>query len=352
MQNKIKALQLEFGLNNFLFTSKEECFYLTGSEFEGFWLVFIKDNAYIICSRMIREQVESYFKLKSIGIEILVAEKSFLDTLLNVLKREQVKEIIADSRYVKAQDYIDMSEALKKQEINLIAKPGILNKSRQVKSKEEIKKIKMACKIVSQTADIIRRELKAGISEIDIHYRILEIFSHNKVKESFSPIVAAGKNSANPHHISSNYKISKNDLVLIDIGCLYEGYASDLTRVYCVDRVDRKIKDVFNIVKEAHDKVISGIKAGLPISFADETARNIIDSYGYKDNFIHSTGHSIGIEVHEEPRLSHLAKGNLLSDMVFAVEPGIYLAQQFGVRIEDTILIKQDGCEVLTSASI
>jgi Xaa-Pro aminopeptidase len=162
--------------------------------------------------------------------------------------------------------------------------------------------------------------------------------------------VASGENSANPHHISSNRKIAENDVIMIDIGCFYNGYASDLTRTFYLGKINEEFKKVWDIVKQAQNAAIQRIKSGLPVSYGDKAARDLIDSYGYKDKFIHTTGHGVGIEIHEMPSLAINAEGVFLTGMTVTVEPGIYIEGRFGVRIEDTVLIKEEACEVLTSA--
>jgi Xaa-Pro aminopeptidase len=178
----------------------------------------------------------------------------------------------------------------------------------------------------------------------------MELFAKNKVKESFTPIVSAGKNYANPHHASSGYKMKEDDAVMIDMGCIYKGYCSDLTRTYYLGKISGKFRKIWNIVKESQSAVLKEIKAGLPLSWADKTARSIIDAAGYKDNFIHTVGHGVGIEIHEKPSLSMNAEGIFMRGMAVTVEPGIYLNDEFGVRIEDTALITETGREILTGA--
>ncbi|MDR3048849.1 MAG: M24 family metallopeptidase [Elusimicrobiota bacterium] len=349
MKNKIEKLKNKFESDNFLWTNQKETFYLSNAGFDGFWLVFLGEKVHAICSKMIENQVRDYFKNDN-AVQISTVDKSFIDTLCKILKENNDNKIIVDLRYINGEIFVQLSEKLAKENIKLIAKSSILDDLRIIKSAYEIDNIRKACDIVSEIADMIKRELKIGMSELDIHYRVLELFAQKHVSASFTPIVAAGANSANPHHQSSNYKIKDYDPILMDIGCYYNGYSSDLTRTYYLDKIANKINEILKIVRAAHSAVISGIKAGLDISWADKTARQIIENNGYKDKFIHAAGHGIGIEVHETPSLNSKAEGVFLCPMTAAIEPGIYLDGQFGVRIEDTILITKTGCEVLTSA--
>ncbi|MDR3111860.1 MAG: aminopeptidase P family protein [Elusimicrobiota bacterium] len=349
MQNKIKKLFSQHKTNSLLFTSTTECFYLAKSEFDGFWILAVKDKVYVLSPKMILNQVKKHFEKTPDKVCVCEVD-SFSQTLCKILKQFGAKNILVDSKYISASNFFSISKKLSKENIKLITKDGVLDKIRIVKCDEEIENIKTACRIVSQVCDEIKVELKAGLTELDIHYRILEFFAKNKVYESFTPIVASGKNSANPHHRSSDRKVKENDIVLIDIGCVYKGYCSDLTRTYFLGKIPEIQKNVWNIVKKSQKKAILLAKAGVFALEIDNAARGIISDAGYKENFIHTTGHGVGVEIHESPRLSAKTKERLQKNFTVTIEPGIYLNGQFGVRIEDTVLIKNNNCEVLTSA--
>ncbi|MCL2389984.1 MAG: aminopeptidase P family protein [Endomicrobia bacterium] len=348
MKEKIKRLYSKYKTDAFIFTNKTETFYLSGAQFDGFWILPVKDEIFIICPKMIENQVKEYFGTKDIHTYTGV---SFAKSAAEILQNKKNENVTVDANYINAGDFFTLSDNLKSINMNLLRENGILNDLRMVKTAEEIENLKESCKIVSKVCDIIKSELKPGISELDIHYRIMELFAINKVKESFTPIVASGNNSANPHHASSNRKIGENDIVMIDLGCAYKGYCSDLTRTYFLGKINPKFAQIRDIVRKSHEAVISNIKAGLAFSWADKTARDIISSYGYQDKFIHTTGHGVGIEIHEMPSLSSNAEGVFLQNTAITVEPGIYLEGEFGVRIEDTIIVNENGCEVLTSAA-
>jgi Xaa-Pro aminopeptidase len=331
-----------------LFTNSKEIFYLTDAKFDGFWLLHVIDKTYAICSKMIENQAREFFFEKDVDIYISVY---FYKTVLEILKKNNAKKMFVDPKYMTALDFIVVSEKLSQNGIEVERKIGMLDSVRMIKKDNEIENLKKSCKIVSVICDTVRKKLKPGLSELDVHYKVLKLFLKNHVTESFTPIIAFGKNSANPHHRSSDKKLVQNDIVMMDIGCIYNGYCSDLTRTYFLDKVDDNHKQIWNAVKHSQEAVLKGIKAGLPIVWADKTARSVIEFAGYKDKFIHTTGHGVGIDIHEMPSLSSNAEGVFLAGMTVTVEPGIYIEQEFGVRIEDTILIKEDGCEVLTSAT-
>jgi Xaa-Pro aminopeptidase len=347
MKEKILKILDKYQTDSILFTSVKETSYLTGAEFDGFWLLTAKDKTHIICSKMTENQIREYFGKKDIHIH---TELSLYKTVAKILKQDKINTLLINPKYMNAADFILINEILSHEKIKFIKKTDILDSLRIIKSTVEIENLKKACQIVSEVCNTVKGELKPGLSEIDIHYRVIELFVKNRVTESFTPIIASGPNSANPHHRSSNRKIIENDIVMMDIGCMYNGYCSDLTRTYFLDRISGKQKRVWDIVKGSQNAVLKEIKAGRLVSWADKTVRDIIEAAGYEDNFIHITGHGVGTEIHEMPLLAPNAEGVFLTHMTVAIEPGIYIKGEFGVRIEDTILIKEDGCEVLTSA--
>ncbi|MDR0401824.1 MAG: aminopeptidase P family protein [Endomicrobium sp.] len=347
-RDQILSVLNKYKSDSVLFTNSKEIFYITNVILDGFWVLFLKNKTYVICQKIIKNQIKIFFRKQNLYIKNI--NSSFYKTVTNILKQNKISTLLVDIKYMNAEDFILISKNLNHEKIKIVIKIGILDNIRLTKSTNEIKNLKTACKITSKICNIIKHELIVGISEIDIHYRIIELFAKNHVIESFNPIIAFGINSANPHHKSSNRKLIKNDIIVIDIGCRHNNYCSDITRTYFIGEQKNEYKKIWNIVKKAHDAVLKKIKQGVQISLADKTARDIITTAGYKKNFIHSTGHGIGIEIHELPSLSSNTNGIFLKNMVVTIEPGIYINNKFGVRIEDTVLINKNNSEVLTSA--
>jgi Xaa-Pro aminopeptidase len=348
MKEKISQTFRKHKVDSILFTNVKEIFYLIGEKFDDLWLLFVKDKIYKICSKTIETKIKDFFANQNV---IICSNTPFSKVVIDILKQNSADKLLIDLKYISAVDFVLINEKLNNEGINITKKIGILDDIRIVKNTNEINNIKEACRIVSEVCNIVKDELRPGLSELDIHYRVSELFAKNHVPESFRSIIASGPNSANPHHISSIRKIAKNDIVMIDIGCIYNGYCSDLTRTYFLGRIDDSRRKVWDIVRCAQDAVLKDIKAGMPVSWADETARKIVAKSGYIDKFIHNTGHGIGIEIHEMPSLTSNAEGIFLAHTTVTVEPGIYIEHSFGVRIEDTVLIKETGCVVLTSAT-
>jgi Xaa-Pro aminopeptidase len=179
-------------------------------------------------------------------------------------------------------------------------------------------------------------------------FKIEEYFAKNMVRPSFPIIVASGPNSANPHHISSKRKIVANDVILMDLGCVYKGYCSDLTRTFFLGKTNDLQRKVYALVKRAYGRAMRALKKGVKASSIDNAAREVISNAGFADKFIHTTGHGVGIDIHEPPRLSAKDNTVLKNGMIVTVEPGVYIKGRFGVRIEDTVLINKKGKRVLT----
>jgi Xaa-Pro aminopeptidase len=226
-----------------------------------------------------------------------------------------------------------------------------MGKIREVKEEDEIDLIKKACEITDKAFEYILGEIKVGVSEIELANKLdFYMRSLGASGVSFETIVASGVRSAMPHGVASEKSIQKGELITFDFGCVYKGYVSDMTRTVAFGEVAPELKEIYQIVLEAQLKVIELAGPGVKISTLDNTARGWIEQHGYGKNFGHALGHGIGLELHETPFLSGrvddvLVKGNIVTD-----EPGIYIEGLGGVRIEDDLLITDDGVEVLNKS--
>jgi len=345
--NKNK-LQLNKKNNSILLlTNPKNISYITKTNFEGFWLLIYKNKSIIITSQMIAGQVKQYFKDK---VKIFIAQTSFSNELINVCKKYKMKEITIDTTDIGYDLFKILNVKLKENKIQIIEDNKTIYENRITKTKDELKNIQKACDIVSEVFEVVKKQVVVGMTELDIHFKIEEEFAKRHVVQSFKTIVASGPNSAKPHHASSNRKIRTNDIVLIDMGCIYNGYCSDLTRTFFIGKQNKFQQKIWNIVKQAHDNALIKVKQGMKASDIDLFARNTIKFAGYENQFIHTTGHGVGLDIHEEPRVSKTSKTILKESMIITIEPGIYLENKFGVRIEDTILVTKNGYKVLTSA--
>jgi Xaa-Pro aminopeptidase len=228
----------------------------------------------------------------------------------------------------------------------------VIDKLRMIKTPIEVDKIRRSVLTNSKAFEAAKKALKPGITEnqaaAEIDYQMRRFGAE---KTAFDTIVAFGIRSALPHAHPTSKKLAKDELVLIDMGACQDGYASDMTRVLFLEKPKPKIASLYRAVLEAQLAAIDAVREGVTAERVDRAARNVLGAYGLDKAFVHSTGHGLGLEIHEGPRLGKKDKTRLDAGMVITIEPGAYLEGQGGVRIEDTILVTKTGCEVLTPTS-
>ncbi len=224
----------------------------------------------------------------------------------------------------------------------------IVDRIRMIKEPEEIEKMKVASKINDEAMKKLFEEISEDYTEKQMTKRLGEIYEELGADGfSFEPIVAYGKNGANPHHTPGNDQLKEGDSVLIDIGCHKDSYASDMTRTVFYKRMSKEQEKIYRIVQEANLAGIKAIQIGAKFSDVDQAVRDYIEKKGCGEYFTHRTGHSIGIEVHEYGDVSASNEEIIQGGMIFSIEPGIYLSDNFGVRIEDLVLVTDKGAKVL-----
>ena len=203
-----------------------------------------------------------------------------------------------------------------------------------------------------QTFSHILSYIKEGVSEKELALEI-EFFMRKNGAEgvSFDLITISGKNTSLPHGVPSDKKLKKGEFITMDIGCKVNGYCSDMTRTVALGEPSDEMKKVYNIVLQAQLKALKTVKSGITASSVDFAARDLIDKNGFENCFGHATGHGVGLDIHEEPRVSTKSDTVLQSGMIITIEPGIYLQDKFGVRIEDMVMVTDDGCYNFTKSN-
>lgn len=242
--------------------------------------------------------------------------------------------------------------ALKKYtNIELVQVNELVETIRTIKEDTEIETMKIAARIADEAFQHITNFLKPGVSEFDIRDE-LEFFMRKKgaSSSSFDIIIASGVRSSLPHGVATNKIIEHGDIVTLDFGALYNGYCSDLTRTVAIGSYSEEFEKIYGIVLEALKRGIEAIRPGESAKTIDDVTRNYITDHGYGEYFGHSTGHGVGLEIHEPLRLSQESKAILQEGMVVTVEPGIYIPNWGGCRIEDDIVVTKDGYEVITQS--
>jgi len=272
-----------------------------------------------------------------------------------VLVRDIVRSMGSGSLYLEEHSLVlSVYHELRKKLRGIKLLPGRdeVNSFRAVKDEGEIALMRKAAAITDDGFSHLNGFIKPGMTEWNVAVEIEIFYRKNGCrKTAFDSIVASGKGSSMPHYETSmNRKIEKGDIVLIDMGCEYEGYNSDLTRTIFVDTIDPFFREIYGIVKTAQQEAVDKARPGITTGRLDGIARGIISEKGYGKNFGHSLGHGVGLEVHELPAVK-AGDFRLKKNMVITIEPGIYVPDRGGIRIEDTVLLCSGGCETLTKSS-
>src|SRR5665648_3092 len=254
---------------------------------------------------------------------------------------------IAINNAIRGIDLIDIKKILNAKFIN---GHDILEMLRVVKDESEIEKLKKAAKLADEVMGETINCICPGITERGIKKKIEELFMQKGADGlSFEPIIASGPNSSMPHYCEDSRVIQKKDIIILDLGCKYKGYCSDISRTVFVGEITDEEKKVYDIILRANKAGEEIAKQGVKAEDVDKASRDIIKSEGYGQYFLNRTGHGIGISVHEAPYIRTGNKQRLEKGMVFSVEPGIYMQNKFGMRIEDIVVIGVDGPEVLNN---
>lgn len=282
------------------------------------------------------------------GVEV-VEFRDRMEGLCRLIAERGLETVAFEAASLSCEAYFTLRERLGEK---VVLKP--LGKEiagiRKIKEPREVARIRRAAAIASEAFLSVLEHLKPGRAEIDIARRLeWEMEERGSEKPSFETIVVAGKRAALPHGKPGKAGIGHGDVVVVDFGAVVEGYCSDETCTVAVGRIPPEKKKVYEAVKEAHDRAIEQVREGVSCREVDRTAREWIEKAGFGPFFTHGTGHGVGLEVHEVPRISTVDDGVLEEGMVITVEPGVYIPGEFGVRIEDLLLVKKDGCEILSS---
>lgn len=223
-----------------------------------------------------------------------------------------------------------------------------VDKARAVKDEQEKELMRRASKMNDEALAMLKTRIRSGITELELAEELKQIYvSLGADGLSFEPLVAFGANAASGHHYPDDTVLKSGDCILIDAGCTCGGYCSDMTRTYFYQSVTERQKEIYNLVLKANEDAEKAVRPGVVLSSLDEIARNVISEAGYGPNFTHRLGHFIGMEDHDFGDVSSAATDLAVPGNIFSIEPGIYLEGEMGVRIEDLVLVTEDGCEIL-----
>lgn len=222
---------------------------------------------------------------------------------------------------------------------------------RMIKDADEQEKMRTASRMNDEAMELLLKRIASGKSEIQMITELQRIYSDKGTGFSFDPIICYGGNCANPHHTCDDSTVQPGDSVIMDIGCTFDKYCSDMTRTAFYQSVTPEAEKVYNLVLKANLNAIAAVRPGVRFCDIDAAARSVIEEAGYGPYFTHRTGHAIGLEVHDFGDVSSINEALVQPGMIFSIEPGIYLTGKLGVRIEDLVLVTEDGCEILNNVS-
>jgi Xaa-Pro aminopeptidase len=339
---RLKKLLSENNLEAFLCLSRQRIYYLSGYEQEDAYLLATPKSTYLITDSRYQEEAKSLRP----KFKVIISSQP-LKEVIELAKKYKIKNLgIEDDRL----NY-HIYALLKKQLRQVKIKPasGYVASLILIKDKQEIKAITQACRLAEKALLKIKTTAVVGKSEIETAAYLKHYLSTlGSEVADYEPIVASGARSALPHARTTTQKIKKGDNLLIDLGAKVYGYNSDLTRVYSFSKMKAEYKRIYSIVKNAQTAAINLIKPGAKASDIDRAAREVITAQGYGKEFIHATGHGVGLDIHEKPSISLRSQDVLKPGMVFSIEPGIYIKGKFGIRLEDIVTVTQKGYKILS----
>ena len=334
--SRVEILQKKLNDNEgFYISSYANIYYFSGFTSEDARLIITPNDCILMTDSRYTVQAKNQAK----GFDIRnIADKSIIERL--GIKRLGIEE---ENLTVKELGNIN------KGDMKVFPAGNIISEQREIKDSEEIGKIRAAEKLGDEAFSHVLNFISPGIRELDVAFE-LEVFMRKNGASglSFDTIAASGIRSAMPHGMASEKIIEKGDLLTLDFGCVLDGYCSDMTRTVAVDSIDSKSREIYETVLAAQKAGLEYIAKGKICSGADAAARKVITEAGYGKNFGHALGHSVGIEIHESPTLSPKCDKVLVPGNVVTVEPGIYVENFGGVRIEDLVLVTDSGIENFT----
>lgn len=347
MNYKIKCLREKMKLleiDGMIISNPINIEYITGVYAEGTLIINDKDNIFITDARYI-EDVNSTITISdeiNVRNQANISENEYISFFVNCPRVGIEENYISYSKYQNLVRIYRLKEAV---ETN-----NLIEKMRTIKDDNEIAKIRRACEITDNCFTHLLEYIKVGMTERQIAFEIEKYFIENGANGlAFDTIVASGENSSKPHAVPTNRKIQSGDNITIDFGAKYKGYCSDMTRTIFVGSVSDEVRNLYNFILEGQLRATNKIKDGVD---GKSVARGVQIEYNARNfELIHALGHGVGLEVHELPYLSYRSSYILKENMVVTNEPGIYIPEKIGIRIEDTILVNKLESEVLTKSS-
>jgi Xaa-Pro aminopeptidase len=340
----LRAEMVRRRVDGFLIQNRMDQYWLTGFSGEDGGVLVTRKDVVLLTDGRFDEAADR----EAAWARKILRKNRGPETTAKILKRHKVGRLGFEPSHMTVHEFTALRKLAKS--VRLVAAGGIMSSRRQVKDTRELESVVRAIEIAQEAFEQLRAWLRVGMTERDIAARLVyEMQQLGAQGPAFTPIVAVGANTALPHYEPGDARVTASDLVLIDWGAQVGWYVSDLTRVLLPRRIAPKLREAFQVVREAHNQAIAVIRPGVKAATVDKAAREVIRKSGFGKEFTHSTGHGIGLNVHEGPGLRKKADEELQPGMIVTVEPGVYFRGLGGVRIEDDVLVTASGSRVLST---
>lgn len=332
------------GLEALLISQPENRRYLSGFTGSSGWLLISAERSILATDFRYYEQVGR----EAPAFELAQIKTTFSKLLPDLLAGMGVRRLGFESQHVTVDELDTWRQAT--EGVEWVPCKGLVEALRAVKEEPEVEALRRSVALTDAAFAHLMEVIRPGMTEQQAAWEIESYMrSHGASKVAFDLIVAAGPNGALPHARASDRIVQPGEPIVIDIGCVVDGYCSDMTRTVCLGEPDPRYVAVWELVLRAQEAAKAAIRAGVPAVEVDGAARSLIAEAGYGEHFGHGLGHGVGLAVHESPKASPLSEDVLQAGMSLTVEPGIYLPGEFGVRIEDLVIVREEGAETLTN---
>ncbi|MGM0533447.1 MAG: M24 family metallopeptidase [Campylobacterota bacterium] len=336
-------------MQNYICKNENAVYYECGYSCDNvIYLTLGSQSFFITDGRYVQEAKEALTQTQ------VVPSANLLKTARGLLLKYKIKSLVFDPRQWSVQEF----DALKSLPLYLKPRPGFSQKKRMIKTDTEIGNLQEAVRLGAEGFARFASEVRAGMDEYQLNFLAKKHMSFTgRYELSFDPITAVGENGSKPHALPGQKRLDAGDVFLMDAGLRYKGYCSDRTRTALFDNnldfakrrndFSPQVQKAYDTVLKAHDRAIEGARSGMLAREVDKLARDVIEKNGFGKYFVHSTGHGVGLDIHEMPFIATKSKTPVEDGMVFTVEPGIYLPGEFGIRIEDMVVMEKGRAKIL-----
>ncbi len=338
--DKIRKIILHNKCDGVIITGASDIRYLSGLKSSNIAILITLNKAFVLSDGRYKFLIERQKLYTPICIS-----KGIYDSLVELICDEELKRVMIDPSEISHKNYMLLAE-----KINLSDYERITEKLRIIKNNDEVTNITKAQEIADKAFGELLKQIKTGMTTKEIAALLdYKMSLYGSEEPAFSTIIVNEDESADCHGVPSDKKIKNGDLILFDFGATFNGYRSDITRTIAVGSISEEKKEIYDIVLQAHNEAVKKLKPGVLCSELDEISRKCFKEHGLEEYFIHSLGHGVGLDIHEAPSLSKKSDVVLQEGMIVTIEPGLYFKDKFGIRIEDTYLITENGSKSLTN---